>query len=358
MQDFIFHSPDIASETLKIYDVRQKPFSIHGLYQPEEKGLFRRMPNDVAKRTNDNAILLYTNTAGGRIRFTTDSDIIAIGAKYPPMTFSSARTAAFCGAGAFCFDLYADGKHERVMWQENVVQNGSVVSFHIPDGQYEAIATFPDRKTREITLCFPSFVNITEVYIGLSEDALLSAATPYKNEKPVVFYGSSITQGACASRAGNTYPNILSRKFGFDYINLGFASACHAEDAIIKYIATLPMSMLVFDYDHNAPNAEFLESTHWPALKKLREALPEVPFILLSKPNQHSGENEAVRRMEVIRKSYEALLKYPAPVHFVNGQEIFSLCDSEMMTVDTTHPTDLGFYCMAEALSDIFSIYF
>ena len=147
---------------------------------------------------------------------------------------------------------------------------------------------------------------------------------------------------------------MLSRRLNFDYVNLGFAGACHAEAPMVDYLCTLPMSVLVFDYDHNCPSAEYLENTHLPALRKLRAAHPKVPIILMSKPNVHNGRDEAVKRMRVIERSYEALLKDGCDVYFVNGLDVFDSRDSEMMTTDGTHPTDFGFYCMAEALMPIF----
>lgn len=338
---------------------REAPFSLHGLYRPAESGVFRRMPRDVAVRTNERVRLLHTNTAGARLRFATDSAFIAIGAKYPPMTFSSDRTAALCGAEAFCFDLYVDNKHSRVLWPTKTIQHGSVVSFDLEGGQYEACISFEDTRMREITLCFPSFVDISELYVGLKLDSILKSAAPYKNIKPVVFYGSSITQGACASRSGNTYQNILSRRLNFDYVNLGFAGGCHAEDAVIDYVCALDMSLLVFDYDHNTPSWENLEKTHLPALRKLRYAHPDIPILLLSKPNIHNGREEAISRMKVIEKSYRVLKNESvAPVHFINGIDVYDSLDSEMMTVDGTHPTDLGFYCMARSLYGVLKLYF
>jgi hypothetical protein len=235
-----------------------------------------------------------------------------------------------------------------------------MVHFEFPNGHYESLTQFSDNRMKEITLCFPSFVNVSELYIGVNQDAVVQEAAPYCNEgNPVVFYGSSITQGACASRSGNLYQNILSRKLNMDYINLGFASGCKAEPAMIDYLCTLSMSMLVFDYDHNASSVEFLENTHLPALRKLRKAHPHIPFVLMSKPNVHSGRDEAILRASVIEKSYQTLkTESNAPVYFISGQDIWSSHDSEMMTVDGTHPTDLGFHCIAEALLPCMKSYF
>ena len=356
---FSFRAPVILNKDPLIRSAEKEPFRIYGLLPTKENGLFTRMPQSAAFRVSERVSLLHTHTAGGRLCFTTDSSFLALGALYPPMFFPSDRTAALSGANASCFDLYVDGRHSRVLWHEGVETRGSGVAFDLADGQYEGFIDFGERKRREITLCFPSFVNVAELFVGLERDASLAEPAPYVNQLPVVFYGSSITQGACASRAGNTYESILSRRFHFDYLNLGFAGACHAEDAMIDYLCTLPMHLLVYDYDHNAASAEDLRQTHLPALQKLRRAHPDIPFVLLSKPNIHNGKKEALARMRVIEESYERLKKESgAPVHFVNGQEIFEKHDPDMMTVDGTHPTDLGFYSMADALSEVFKLYF
>ena len=356
---FQFRTIPTQAEARAVYNAEQAPFRIHGLLAQKQDGLFARMPKEIAERTGKKVGLLYTNTAGARLRFTTDSRTIAVGAIYPPMIFPSERSVALSGVGAFCFDLYVDGEHCQILSPTTLIQRGSVVSFELSEGRYEAFVTFEEKRMRQITLCFPSFVNIRDVFIGLDTDATLTEAAPYVNDLPVVFYGSSITQGACASRSGNTYPNILSRRFDFDYVNLGFAGACKAEETVIDYLCTLPMQLLVYDYDHNTPSVEFLKETHLRGLRKLRKAHPDLPIVLLSKPNQHNGKEEAIKRMRVVEESYEALRKESsAPVHFINGQEIFESHDREMMTMDNTHPTDLGFYCMAEALSRVFRLYF
>ena len=360
MENKNFSFSERIGTVLKVMDAREAPLRIYGLHHPERRGVFKRMPREVAEATSERVGLLYTNPAGARIRFSTDSSVLAVGAVLAPTTFPSARTAALSGANAFCFDLYADGEHVHVLWHENVSTDGYTVHFEIPNGRYESVARFSEKRMREITLCFPSFVNVSEVYIGVEVEATVEEGKPYRNEgAPVVFYGSSITQGACASRSGNLYQNILSRRLNFDYRNLGFASGCKAEAVMIDYLCGLDMSMLVFDYDHNARDAEFLRQTHLPALKKLRAAHSHIPFVVLSKPNQHNGREEALLRAKVIEESCRVLSEAgEGPVHFINGQEIFLSHDQDMMTVDGTHPTDLGFYCMAETLAPIFEQYF
>ena len=342
----------------KVYDARSKPFQLYGLHKPEEQGLFKRMPLEVAEKTSERVKLLYTNTAGARIRFKTDSIHITVKTDYPPMEFSSPQTAAKCSLGAYSFDLYADNKFCRVLTPKELMQEGSINHFVVQNEEYEGYYEFKEKRIREITLYFPSFVNIRNVQIGLDEDAIVEEGGQYVNDKQIVFYGSSITQGACASRAGNTYENILSRRMNFDYLNLGFASGAKAEDAIIDYLGTLDMSVLVFDYDHNTKTPQHLAKTHYPALERFRKAQPKTPIIMMSRPNQCFGKEDSEARVKVIQESHQKLMEQgDKNVHFINGQEIYLSHDSEMMTIDDTHPTDFGFYCIAEALEKVLRLY-
>jgi hypothetical protein len=312
----------------------------------------------VAENTSKNVRTLCTNTAGGRIRFKTDSSFIAIGAVCPQMEFPSPYSTALCGGGAYSFDVYADGKFCKIIYPRSVIQTGNVNHFMIPDDRFEGCIDLEESKMREITVNFPSFLDISEVYVGLKEGAILEEGMPYVNEKPVVFYGSSITHGACASRPGNTYENVVSRRLNMDYLNLGFSGSAKAEKAIIEYISTLEMRVFVFDYDHNARDPEFLRNTHYPALEIFRAAQPDTPIVLMSRPNQCFGERDSLERVEVIKESLQKLLDHgDKNVHFINGQEVFHRYDSEMMTVDGTHPTDFGFFCMAEQVEKVLRRY-
>ena len=338
----------------------EEPFSIHGLLDPHDGAPYHRIPDGVAAATNDGVKWLNYHTSGGRVRFKTSSPHLAIKVKLSGVGLMPHMTLV----GTAGLDVYLGGYegypggyryHASCMTEGG---NDAAIKMTNNHG-YTNMVWLPTEGMKDVLLNLPLYGGIDELWIGLSPDATVEAADPYRDLLPTVYYGSSITQGACASRAGNTYPNILSRKFNFDYLNLGFAGACKAEDAIIDYLCQLPMQMLVFDYDHNSPSPEYLRQTHLPALRKLRKAHPDIPMVLLSKPNIHTGREQAIERMRIVEESYEALQKESnAPVHFVNGQEIYESCDSEMMTIDGTHPTDLGFYCMAKALAKVFQLYF
>jgi hypothetical protein len=205
---------------------------------------------------------------------------------------------------------------------------------------------------REIIIHFPLYSNVCDLFIGLSRDSEILAAPLYRVEKPVVFYGSSVTQGGCASRPGTCYQGFLSRWLDFDYINLGFSGSARGEDEMADYIASLDMSVFVCDYDYNAPSAEHLEKTHEKLFMKVRAAHPDLPIILVTRPKPHYCEGEDLNCFEVIKKTYEnALARGDKNVRFIDGRTMFEFAGTEG-TVDSVHPTDLGFLSMAKRIAE------
>ena len=109
------------------------------------------------------------------------------------------------------------------------------------------------------------------------------------------------------------------------------------------------MSVFIYDYDHNAPSVEHLENTHETMFKIIREANPSLPIVMLSRPKYFPTEEE-VERIAIIRKTYEnALAKGDKNVYFIDGKTLMQICQNEG-TVDGCHPTDLGFFSMAQTL--------
>lgn len=119
-----------------------------------------------------------------------------------------------------------------------------------------------------------------------------------------------------------------------------------------EYINSLPMSVFVYDYDHNAPHLAHLEATHEAMFQMIREAHPDLPIVILSRPKfTLTGEEQA--RRSIIRRTYEnALARGDRQVYFLDGPALMALAKDEG-TVDGCHPTDFGFYSMAEALTPL-----
>ncbi len=321
-------------DNIRFFDIKDERFSLYGIFY--ENGLYRRLPEKVAEAVNDGVYNLHIHTAGGRIKFVTDSSFVAIKAFMPDI----GRMPHFAMTGSSGFDLYIGKKEEYY--------NSFVPPCDMVDG-YESAVHFSERKLREITLNFPLYSAVSELYIGIEDSALLKKSTGYKSKKPIVFYGSSITQGGCASRPGNSYESVVSRALQTDYINLGFSGSARAEDAIADYISELDMSVFVYDYDYNAPSAEHLKNTHQRMFMKIRQKNPELPIVILSRP-KFSLTKEEEERLEIITKTYaDAVSSGDKNVYLIDGATLMKYAKNDG-TVDGCHPNDLGFYSMAKAL--------
>ena len=323
----------IQKADLRFYNALSEPFKVYGVYY--EDGKFRRMPESVAKKVSPGVHYLHANTAGGRVRFRTNSPYVAISAKMEKIT----RMDHFPLCGSAGFDIYVD----------NVYVKTFRPPYDMVDG-YESLAELGAAEEREITINLPLYSDVCELYIGLASDAEIYAPTPYRVEKPVVFYGSSVTQGGCASRPGTCYQAFLSRWLDCDHINLGFSGNAKGEEEMADYIATLDMSAFVSDYDYNTPNAEHLAATHERLFEKVRRAHPDMPIIIVTRPKPYYSEGEDLDCFAVAKRTHEnAIAKGDKNVRFIDGRTLMEIAGTEG-TVDTVHPTDFGFYSMAKRI--------
>lgn len=321
-------------DNIRFYNILEEPFCIYGVFF--ENGRYRRLPEQVAKSVSQGVYDLHTHTAGGRVKFITDSSYIAIHAVMPDI----GKMPHFALTGSAGFDLYV-GKREEYA--------ASFIPYSTMTNGYESVIHFDGRAEREITVNFPLYSSLSELYIGLEEGAILKKSSGYKHKKPIVFYGSSITQGGCASRPGTSYESIVSAALQTDYVNLGFSGNAKAEDEIARYIKTLDMSVFVYDYDYNAPTLLHLEETHQKLFLTIRESHPELPVIFLSRPKYRLNEEDK-RFLAVIKKTYtDALAAGDNHVFLIEGPTLMKYA-KDNGTVDGVHPTDLGFYSMARVL--------
>ncbi|MBR5923791.1 MAG: hypothetical protein IKZ59_08365 [Clostridia bacterium] len=330
----------ISKPDIRFYNANQPPFTLYGVYY--DNGKYCRMPESVAKNTNEGVLSLYDNTAGGRVAFKTDSDYIAIYAKMHKVNKSS-HMPITCSAG---FDLY-----ERVNKKHKFI-NAFMPPFDIETG-YESVIELSSGGLREYIINFPTYSGVIDLYIGLNKNAAVKAADSYDGDKPIVYYGSSITQGGCASRPGNSYEALISSWLNRDYINLGFSGNAKGEDAIAEYISRLDMSFFVYDYDYNAPDADYLRATHERMFGIIRKANPDLPILIVSMPKHRLSEN-GIKRLNVIKSTYENAVKNgDKNVYFLAGNEMFDDVADDTGTVDGVHPGDYGFYVMAKKIGAI-----
>ncbi len=320
----------INKPDIKFYDIDDEPFRIYGIWREGDK--YHRMPQAVADTVSKGISEMCAVCAGGRVRFVTDSPYVAIKVEYGNYELSC-MTPTLAMAG---FDAYADGKFAGA-FRPAVDFDGSPL---------ESVLELGEKKERLVTINFPLYTEVKSMLIGLSDSAIITHAPDYTLEKPVVFYGSSITNGAGASRPGATYVSRVARELDINFHCLGFGGLAKGEAEMADYIASLDMSAFVMDYDHNAKNTEYLTATHEPFFKKVRRAHPNIPIILVSRPDL---AHDTQARFEVIKTTYENAKKNgDENVYLVNGMDFFG--GDLDYTVDRVHPSDLGYYFMAKGI--------
>ncbi|MBR2410781.1 MAG: hypothetical protein IKB08_03555 [Clostridia bacterium] len=321
---------------MRTYDILKSPFSLYGL-KSDSDGFFR-MDKNVADTVSEGVSGLNYNTSGGCLRFRTDSRDITLTAHLPDVCLMNHMPLT----GSSSFDIYCNGSFCGVFRAPSAEKYKGVwsSSLRLPEGM------------KDVMIFFPLYNNVKEVFVSLEEKAAVLEGDSFCESKPIVFYGSSITQGGCASRPGNAYPNLISRKLNREILNLGFSGSCKAEYEMCEYIACLPMSLLVLDYDHNAPTPEFLEATHERFFRQFRNKCPDTPVVMISVADCCFGEEDARRRKEIIKRTYEnAKANGDRNVYFLDGQRFYDETGLDNSTVDTCHPNDLGFFAFYKNIS-------
>ncbi len=324
------------------YVIPNSSFDLYGIYYDEKEGRFLRMPQEVADTVNMGVKTLCKNTAGGRLRFATDSNEIVIEAEYDTLAVTY-DNASPIGNSAF------------VLLEE--LDDGSFFTTTVTRMKLAGtinLSVAPLREgLRNYILYFPNYNSVKSLKLSFKSGSIVTNGKKYKDIKPILYYGSSITQGGCTSRADASYQAIISKWNNIDFINLGFSGSGSAEKQIVDYICGIDCSLFVLDYDYNAPDAKYLKETHYPFYKAFRDSHPDTPIILVSKPDMERGLEE-VERQRVIKSSYlKARRGGDKNVYFYNGKNFFNIKNREICTVDRTHPNTLGMYLMAKKLYSV-----
>lgn len=295
-----------------------------------------RLPTEVSEKVSEGVHALNIGApAGIRARFATDSSSFAVRCRV-----KDSRNVGF--------DLY------ELIDGEEIFAKGFREKDFLTDGDFVSKkVSFNEKKLRYFTLNLPYFGIFEYIELGLDEGAVLLPGKPHINEKPVIFYGSSITMGAWASRPGLSYESLISQKYNLNYINLGFAGRAKGETVMAEYIASLDMEAFVLDYDHNAPDHEHLEKTHYPFYRIIRDAHPDIPILVLTRPDCIDYPNAVRARREVIKASFDrAVSEGDKNIYFLDGSTFFAGTNYHNCTRDGTHPNDIGFLRMSEVVGD------
>lgn len=291
------------------------------------------------------AILLSTHTAGGQIRFRTNSSKYLVSGEVGAP--GGMDHMAFTGSAGF--DLYLNC-------------NGTWKCFGVTRTDH-SVTTFSTticdgvkREMRDVIINFPLYNSVKSLSIGLDEDAAVEAPTPFEDSRPVVFYGTSITQGGCATRPGMASSNILSRMLGMEVINLGFSGNGRGEPEIAAMLADVKNpGLYLIDYCWNVTPPE-LEATLPSLLDIIRAKHPTTPIILIA-PTPGRFFIEEIRNESFLQKAN--IMQDEAALRTSKGDAFISFFDAlncslgddfwECM-VDGAHLTDLGFLRFSEAI--------
>jgi lysophospholipase L1-like esterase len=285
-------------------------------------------------------------TSGGQIRFRSNTTQLAIRVKLGGLAdLNHMPATSQCG-----FDCYIEiaGAH----------QFHSTTRYDHTQTEYEIVFFKQmDRQWRSVTLYFPLYQRVDEVLIGLDPEAEIGRSAEYRTNQRVLVYGTSITQGASASRPGMSYPNILSRRIPLEFINLGFSASGRGEPEVAEIISHIPNpACLILDYEANCPTPEHMARTLPEFISIFRKAHPNVPILVLSKiryARERFNEEELGKRLRMleIQMGYvESRHRHgDEQIHFLDGTDFLGEDFSEC-TVDGVHPNDMGFMRIANAI--------
>jgi len=325
------------------------PLQLAGFAWYPEDRLYRRMPEHPPKPVPEAVDILSNCTAGGQIRFTSNTRRLSLRVTLR----EKSNMYHMPPTGQSGFDCYIGpvGKSLYI----------STTRFEQLARQYECeLFSFPEKAWRIITINFPLYQGVKKVEVGFEAEAEIKPPPRYDNESPLVFYGTSITQGGCASRPGMLYTNIMSRRINRPFLNFGFSGNGRGEPEVAECLATLKNpGLFVLDYEANCMELPKLRKTMPVFIRILRPAHLKVPILVISRTPRASEmyfPDELAQRLA--RRDYQRALVNTLRVRgdrrmfFHDGTNLLGKDPSEA-TVDGGHPTDLGFINIADALTPV-----
>jgi len=316
----------------------------------EVESYYDRLPSRAKGEVRDAVWNLSKHAAGLVIRFRTDASQIKVryslggnlGMPHMPAT------------GVSGVDLYAKNAEGEVYWLRGSRSFGDTTRYDF--NQIDAKEKYHN-KGREYQLYLPLYNSVTWLEIGVSEGAFFDPI-PLKKEKPMVVYGTSIAQGACASRPGMAWTGILQRNMDRPLINLGFSGNGRLEDEVIDLISEIEAKIYVLDCLPNLTptkdrTVEEVERRIKKSVRTLKQKRPHTPILLV----EHSGYSDGglvSERHAVYTKLNEVLRRSFADLKAEGITDLFLLQKNELNLgvdgyVDGTHPSDLGMQSHADA---------
>lgn len=288
---------------------------------------------------------LSRDSAGMAVRFCTDSPFIHARWILRDSGLSMPHMPA---TGVSGLDLYVN---DAGVWRwigagrpEAFPENKKQLAADIPAGMHEFI------------VYLPLYNGVESVHIGIAPDArmLLPPPRPAERAKPIVIWGTSITQGGCAARPGMAYPAILGRKLHRETLNFGFSGNGKMDPEVANFLVELDPAAFVIDCCPNMSPELITERTE-PLVALIRSVRPDTPLVLVENIRYQAGpflpgaRERTETKNAALRAVFDKLIAAGIPgLHYIPCDDLLGH-DGEA-TVDGTHATDLGFLRMAEAM--------
>lgn len=323
----------------------EQPFKLAGFAWFNQDKVYRRLPLKPSSPLPAPVDILADHTSCGQIKFKTDSSRIVINVKLNKNTGGMYHMA---GTGQSGFDLYIGEPGKQKYY--------STVMFVAGSKEYQSkLFNRKDGIMREFTLNFPLYSGVKEVSIGLDAGAKIEAPSPYCMDKTIVIYGGSTIQGACASRPGACHMNIISRQLNMQVINLGFSGNGKLEPELGRIMAEITNpAIYIIECERNS-KYKLLSERMEDFIKILRQKHAEVPIMILT-ANPRGNESLEIdnsgrlKNWQFMHDLVEKIRKDgDNNIYFVDGSKMLG-DDFYECSVDGSHPSDLGFYRMAQGM--------
>lgn len=334
-----------AAVELAWHDVAEWGVEGRGWGDQERKRWYDRLPGKAEGRVTAAVWNLSRDSAGMAVRFRTDATEIHARYKLLKDRLAMPHMPA---TGVSGVDLYARGADGRWKWVQVVKPDKQSVNASIVTGLAPG--------EREYIAYLPLYNGIEKLEIGVPPKAKFERLAP-RTQAPILFYGTSITHGASASRPGMVHTAILGRRFDLPVINLGFSGNGRMDTAVVELLCEQPASVYVIDCLPNM-NAEQVSERTIPLVRRLREARPDTPIVLvedrvnanawlLPARAEHHRRNHAALREAFAKLQADGVKR----IYYVEGDHLIG--DDTDGTTDASHPNDLGFMRQADVFEPV-----
>ncbi|MGI6401734.1 MAG: SGNH/GDSL hydrolase family protein [Thermoguttaceae bacterium] len=324
------------------YDATQWPVENKGWTDVDR--YFARFPARAQELVTRSVWNLSQHSAGEVVRFRANTDQIRV--RYTLLN-SNVAMSHMPATGVSGLDLYAFDEETGAWRWVGITQPTQ------REDEKVWLAGI-EKKEREYMAYLPLYNGIDALSIGVPEGSEFTPLSP-RPDKPIVYYGTSIAHGGCASRPGNAYTAMLGRRLDIPVINLGFSGSAKMELAIAELLGELDAEIYVLDAGPNM-NAELTDERMVPFVKKLRELRPDVPILVVEdrwysnswiKPGSFDHNQ---RNHEAIRRAFDTLCEEYDELYYLSADNLLGEDLDDDGTVDGSHPNDLGMYRQANAL--------